>query len=69
MATEAFVLLLFWVMLLLIAYIFLRWRDREAKFAEMSALLKKMFGRYLSTEVMNAILKDPTSLELGGERR
>ncbi|MBW1941696.1 MAG: hypothetical protein JRJ51_02545, partial [Deltaproteobacteria bacterium] len=68
-ATEAFVLVLFWVMLLLIAYIFVRWRDRETKFADMSALLKKMFGRYLSTEVMNAILKDPSSLELGGERR
>ena len=68
-ATEAFVLVLFWVMLLLTAYIFLRWRDRETKFSDMSALLKKMFGRYLSTEVMNAILKDPSSLELGGERR
>ncbi|MFC1579982.1 adenylate/guanylate cyclase domain-containing protein [Thermodesulfobacteriota bacterium] len=68
-ATEAFVLLLFWVMLVLTAYIFVRWRDRETKFSDMSALLKKMFGRYLSTEVMNAILKDPASLELGGERR
>ena len=68
-STEAFIMLLFCVMLLLTAYIFVRWRDREAKFADMSALLKKMFGRYLSTEVMNAILKDPSSLELGGERR
>ncbi len=68
-ATEAFILVLFWVMLFLIAYIFLKWRDRETKFADMSALLKKMFGRYLSTEVMHAILKDPASLELGGERR
>jgi adenylate cyclase len=32
-------------------------------------LIKKMFGRYLSTEVMNSLLDDPTALELGGERR
>lgn len=31
--------------------------------------IKKMFGRYLSTEVMNSLLDDPTALELGGERR
>jgi adenylate cyclase len=34
-----------------------------------SELIKKMFGRYLSTEVMNSLLDDPSSLELGGERR
>jgi adenylate cyclase len=34
-----------------------------------SELIKKMFGRYLSTEVMNSLLEDPTALELGGERR
>jgi adenylate cyclase len=34
-----------------------------------SELIKKMFGRYLSTEVMNSLLKDPSALELGGERR
>jgi adenylate cyclase len=28
-----------------------------------------MFGRYLSTEVMNSLLEDPTALSLGGERR
>jgi adenylate cyclase len=28
-----------------------------------------MFGRYLSTEVMNSLLEDPTALELGGEKR
>lgn len=35
----------------------------------MSALLKKMFGRYLSTEVMNSLIENPSALELGGERR
>jgi adenylate cyclase len=34
-----------------------------------SELVKKMFGRYLSTEVMNSLLEDPSALELGGERR
>jgi adenylate cyclase len=28
-----------------------------------------MFGRYLSTEVMNSLLEDPTALALGGEKR
>jgi adenylate cyclase len=28
-----------------------------------------MFGRYLSTEVMNTLLDDPSALELGGEKR
>jgi adenylate cyclase len=39
------------------------------KLSEMSDLLKKMFGRYLSTEVMNSLIEDPASLELGGEKR
>jgi len=34
-----------------------------------SELIKKMFGRYLSTEVMNSLLQDPAALELGGEKR
>ena len=34
-----------------------------------SELIKKMFGRYLSTEVLNSLLEDPSALELGGERR
>jgi len=34
-----------------------------------SELIKSMFGRYLSTEVMNSLLEDPTALSLGGERR
>ena len=45
------------------------WRDREAKLSEMTTLLKKMFGRYLSTEVMNSVIENPSALELGGERR
>jgi class 3 adenylate cyclase len=41
--------------------------EREA--TELSEFLKKMFGRYLSREVMDSLLEDPAALELGGERR
>ena len=61
--------LIFFIMLFLILFIVARWRDRETKVTEMTALLKKMFGRYLSTDVMKTILDDPSTLELGGERR
>jgi class 3 adenylate cyclase len=32
-------------------------------------LLKTMFGRYLSTEVMASLIANPSALELGGEKR
>ncbi len=41
----------------------------KARLAEMASVLKKMFGRYLSTEVMNSLVENPAALELGGERR
>ncbi len=31
--------------------------------------LKKMFGRYLSEEVMNTLIENPDSVKLGGEKR
>ena len=43
--------------------------EREKRVTELSEFLKKMFGRYLSTEVMNSIIENPLALELGGERR
>jgi class 3 adenylate cyclase len=43
--------------------------QEKAKSDEMAALLKKMFGRYLSTEVMNSLIENPSALELGGEKR
>jgi len=43
-------------------------KERE-KLAEMATLLKKMFGRYLSTEVMTSLIENPSALELGGEKR
>jgi class 3 adenylate cyclase len=43
--------------------------EEREKLAEVSALLKKMFGRYLSTEVMTSLIENPSALELGGEKR
>ena len=56
-------------MIALLGYVVNRWREREAQVVEMSGLLKKMFGRYLSTEVMNSLIANPLALELGGEKR
>jgi class 3 adenylate cyclase len=50
-------------------YLLAKREESKAKLAEMTSLLKKMFGRYLSTEVMNTIIENPSALELGGERR
>ncbi len=50
-------------------YLLTKREEARAKLVEMTSLLKKMFGRYLSTEVMNSIIEDPSALELGGERR
>ncbi|THB68191.1 MAG: adenylate/guanylate cyclase domain-containing protein [Desulfovibrio sp.] len=57
------------ICLLICGYIIDRWRFRERQVMDMSELLKKMFGRYLSTEVMNSLIANPAALELGGERR
>jgi PAS domain S-box-containing protein len=46
-----------------------REKELRAQAAEMSSLLKKMFGRYLSAEVMNTLIENPSALELGGERK
>jgi len=43
--------------------------QEKGKLAEMSELLKRMFGRYLSTEVMASLIENPSALELGGEKR
>ena len=62
-------LILYLGFLSLSVYIITRWRDREARLADLTTMLKKMFGRYLSTEVMNSLIENPSTLELGGERR
>jgi class 3 adenylate cyclase len=41
----------------------------KAKLEELTVLLRKMFGRYLSTEVMNSLIDNPSTLELGGQKR
>jgi class 3 adenylate cyclase len=43
--------------------------EEHEKLADMTVLLKKMFGRYLSTEVMASLIENPSALELGGEKR
>lgn len=48
---------------------FSRLEIEQKRTKELADLLKKMFGRYLSPEVMNSIIKDPSALELGGEKR
>ncbi len=61
----------FAVVTVLVAYtqILRQWRAQSARLAEMSEALKRMFGRYMSTEVMKTLLETPGALELGGARR
>jgi adenylate cyclase len=51
-------------------------RDRTAQLAlanedleKKNALIRKVFGRYLTNEVVANLLEDPENLKLGGERR
>src|SRR5262245_41896080 len=50
-------------------FIFARARRHERQVEELVDLLKRMFGRYISTEVMKTLLDRPSTLALGGERR
>ena len=43
--------------------------EEREKLTDLTDLLKRMFGRYLSTEVMNSLIENPSALELGGDRR
>ena len=61
--------LLMFLALAIFGFILKRWRERELQVIELSEMLKKMFGRYLSTEVMNSLMENPSALELGGESR
>ena len=48
----------------------LKTRDEaKSKLAELSSVLKQMFGRYMSTDVMNSLMENPSDLELGGRRK
>lgn len=66
---QAFSWLLTAILFMVTVYIISRWRSREAQVVEYSAILKKMFGQYLSAQVMNSLLENPATLRLGGERR
>jgi hypothetical protein len=41
--------------------------QEKAKLEELTVLLRKMFGRYLSVEVMNSLMENPSALELGAQ--
>jgi class 3 adenylate cyclase len=49
-------------------YLLAKREDARTRLAEMASVLKQMFGRYLSTEVMNSLVENPSALELGGRR-
>ncbi len=66
---QAFSWLLTAILFMVTGYIISRWRSREAQVVEYAAILKKMFGQYLSAQVMNSLLENPATLELGGQRR
>jgi adenylate cyclase len=51
------------------AYLLGQREKAKARLGEMADVLKRMFGRYLSTEVMNSMVENPASMELGGARR
>jgi len=44
-------------------------RKFTAKEKEVSEFLRKMFGRYLSENVMNTMIESPDAIRLGGEKR
>lgn len=50
-----------------------RWRDREreylAELEKSQRFVRKVFGRYLSDEIVQRLLDDQDGLRLGGERR
>lgn len=43
--------------------------EEKTKSEEMASLLRRMFGRYVSPEVVEAMLENPAALELGGQKR
>jgi len=46
-----------------------RLRVAEGEATQLSEFLKNVFGRYLSADVMNSLLEDPSAFEMGGELR
>lgn len=46
-----------------------RTRKREAQVQELNSFLRRTFGRYLSSEVLRALIANPEAMELGGQKR
>ncbi len=50
-----------------------RWHDKEQLYRQELELnqtfIRKVFGRYLSEEIVAKLLEDPTGLDMGGEQR
>ncbi len=50
-----------------------RWLDREQRYREElernQRFMRRVFGRYLSQSIVDALLENPDGLELGGEQR
>ncbi|MEE8398965.1 MAG: PAS domain S-box protein [Desulfobacterales bacterium] len=44
-------------------------REAEREATKLTKFLQKLFGRYVSDEVMESLLKDPSGLNLGGEKK
>lgn len=58
------------VLIVIVRYVALLWRVRDREVRERNELLRYMFGRYMSTEVMRTLLDDPeAALGLGGQQR
>jgi len=46
-----------------------RFREQAGQIERSAEILRRMFGRYLSTELMQTLLENPDAFEGGGERR
>jgi adenylate cyclase len=64
--TFYFITLLIAVVMLFIYFNIYFYVKQQRKF---TGFLRKMFGRYVSEEVMNTLIETPDSLRLGGEKR
>jgi class 3 adenylate cyclase len=49
-------------------YFLLKTEETKNRLEEMTLLLKKLIGRYISTDVMNSLIENPSALELAGRQ-
>jgi class 3 adenylate cyclase len=50
-------------------YFLAKKEETKTKLEEMTSLLKKLFGRYLSPEVTKSLIENPSAIELAGKRK